>query len=168
MRLVIQRVLKAAVRLPGGETRAIGPGLAVLAGVGKGDDEALARRLAEKTAHLRIFSVPRGSPAPAQSLRGPGADPLPGRRKFDLSLLDVKGAALVVSQFTLLGDCSRGRRPDFTSAMEPEKAKAVYEAYAAALSGLGVEVRTGEFGAAMEVELVNDGPVTIWMDSSAP
>ena len=167
MRLVLQRVLKAAVRLPGGETRAIGPGLAVLAGVGKGDDEALARRMAEKTAHLRIFSVPLGPPTPTQSPTGPGTEPLPGRRRFDLSLLDVRGAALVVSQFTLFGDCSKGRRPDFTSAMEPEKAKTVYEAYARALAGLGVEVRTGEFGAAMEVELVNDGPVTIWMDSSA-
>ncbi len=148
MRLVLQRVLKAAVRIPGGEVRAIGPGLAVLAGVGKGDDEALARRMAEKTAGLRIFSNSEG--------------------KFDLSLLDVRGAALVVSQFTLFGDCTKGRRPDFPSAMEPEKAKPVYEAYAAALAGLGIVVRTGEFGAAMEVELVNDGPVTIWMDSSKP
>ncbi|MEK7744290.1 MAG: D-aminoacyl-tRNA deacylase [Elusimicrobiota bacterium] len=148
MRLVLQRVLKAAVRLPGGEVRAVGPGLAVLVGVGKGDDEALARRMAEKTAGLRVFSNPEG--------------------RFDLSLLEVRGAALVVSQFTLFGDCSKGRRPDFTSAMEPEKAKPVYEAYAAALAGLGVEVRTGEFGAAMEVELINDGPVTIWMDSSKP
>ena len=148
MRLVLQRVLKAAVRLPGGEVRAVGPGFAVLVGVGKGDDEALARRMAEKTAGLRVFSNPEG--------------------RFDLSLLDVRGSALVVSQFTLFGDCSKGRRPDFTSAMEPEKAKPVYEAYAAALAGLGVEVRTGDFGAAMEVELINDGPVTIWMDSSKP
>ncbi|MFA6029308.1 MAG: D-aminoacyl-tRNA deacylase [Elusimicrobiota bacterium] len=145
MRLVLQRVLEASVELPGGERRGVGPGLLVLAGVGPRDDEASAVRMAEKTANLRIFSDERG--------------------KFDRSLLDVRGEALVISQFTLFGDCRRGRRPDFTGAMEPLRAEALYRAYAAALAGLGVAVKTGEFGAHMKVALVNDGPVTIWIDS---
>jgi len=146
MRLLIQRVLRAAVRLSDGSSRSIGPGLVVLVGVGKGDGEDAAAKLAEKTANLRIFSNQEG--------------------KFDLSLLDVKGSALVVSQFTLYGDCTRGRRPDFTSAMPPERAQALYRSYAQSLAGLGVSVQTGEFGAKMEVELVNDGPVTIWIESA--
>ena len=146
MRLLTQRVLRAAVRLSDGSSRSIGPGLVVLVGVGKGDGEDAAAKLAEKTANLRIFSNQEG--------------------KFDLSLLDVKGSALVVSQFTLYGDCTRGRRPDFTSAMPPERAQALYRSYAQSLAGLGVSVQTGEFGAKMEVELVNDGPVTIWIESA--
>ena len=148
MRVLIQRVLRAAVRLSDGSSRPIGPGLVVLIGVGKDDDEDAAAKLAEKTANLRIFSNDRG--------------------KFDLSLLDVKGSALVVSQFTLYGDCARGRRPDFTAAMLPERAEALYRAYAGKLAALGVPVQTGEFGAKMQVELVNDGPVTIWIDSAQP
>ncbi|HAH06339.1 MAG TPA: D-tyrosyl-tRNA(Tyr) deacylase [Elusimicrobia bacterium] len=145
MRLLIQRVLSASVRLPGGERRSIGPGLAVLVGIGSSDDEAASERLAEKAANLRIFSNEEG--------------------KFDRSLLDVRGEALVVSQFTLFGDCARGRRPDFTSAAPPAKAEPLYRAFAQALARRGVPVQTGEFGAAMQVELVNDGPVTIWIDS---
>jgi len=148
MRLLIQRVLRAAVRLPDGSSRPIGRGLVVLIGVGKDDGEDAAAKLAEKTANLRIFPNDQG--------------------KFDLSLLDVKGSALVVSQFTLYGDCTRGRRPDFTAAMPPERAEALYQAYAKRLAGLGVEVQTGEFGARMQVELVNDGPVTIWIESAQP
>jgi len=148
MRLLIQRVLRAVVRLPDGSSRPVGRGLVVLVGVGKGDGEDAAAKLAEKTANLRIFSNEQG--------------------KFDLSLLDVKGEALVVSQFTLYGECSRGRRPDFTAAMPPEEAEALYRAFARALAGLGVPVQTGEFGARMQVELVNDGPVTIWIDSAQP
>jgi len=145
MRSVLQRVKRASVRVDGGELRSIGPGLVVFLGVGEGDDESGAARMAEKAANLRIFSNDAG--------------------KFDLSLLDVGGDALVVSQFTLFGDCSRGRRPDFTAAMRPEGAEPLYRAFVDALAGLGVSVRTGEFGAKMEVELVNDGPVTLWIDS---
>ncbi|MBI5242118.1 MAG: D-tyrosyl-tRNA(Tyr) deacylase [Elusimicrobia bacterium] len=149
MRLVIQRVLRASVSLPrGGPSRSIGRGLLVLVGVGRGDTEAVAAKLAEKTANLRIFSNEQG--------------------KFDLSLLDVKGSALVVSQFTLFGDCGRGRRPDFTAAMAPEMAEPLYRAYADAVARLGVTVERGEFGALMQVELVNDGPVTIWIESGRP
>lgn len=148
MRLLLQRVLRATVRLPGGELRSVGHGLVLLVGVGPSDDEAAAGRLAEKAANLRVFSNEQG--------------------KFDRSLLDVKGEALVVSQFTLFGDCSRGRRPDFTAAAPPAKAEPLYRAFARALERLGVPVKTGEFGAAMQVELVNDGPVTIWIDSERP
>ena len=144
MRAVLQRVSRAEVRLPGGDSRRIGPGLVVLLGVGPADGEETARRLAEKVANLRIFSNAEG--------------------KFDQSLKDVSGEALVVSQFTLFGDCRKGRRPDFTGAASPEKARGLYEEFARALSASGLSVRTGEFGAKMEVELVNDGPVTLWLE----
>jgi D-tyrosyl-tRNA(Tyr) deacylase len=134
---------QAAVVLPGGERRPIGRGLVVLLGVGPGDDEAEASRLAAKIAHLRVFPDERG--------------------RFDRSLLEIGGEALVVSQFTLFGDCRKGRRPDFTSAAKPETAEPLYRAFAGALAGLGVPTRTGEFGADMRVELVNEGPVTIAM-----
>lgn len=147
MRVLIQRVSKAEVRSEGREAAGIGRGLLVFVGVGRDDGEDAARRLAEKTARLRIFSNAAG--------------------KFDLSLLDVKGEALVVSQFTLFGDCRKGRRPDFTAAMAPERAEALYLEYVGVLRELGVGVRTGEFGAKMEVELINDGPVTLWLDSGA-
>jgi len=145
MRLVLQRVKRASVSVESGEPRAIGRGLVLLLGVGAADDEAGARRLAEKAANLRIFSNVAG--------------------KFDRSLLDLGAEALVVSQFTLYGDCAKGRRPDFTSAMRPEQAETLYQVFVDALKGLGVGVQTGDFGAKMEVELVNDGPVTIWIDS---
>lgn len=123
----------------------IGPGLVVLLGVGEGDAEADADLLAEKTANLRIFSNAAG--------------------KFDHSLLDVKGEALVVSQFTLYGDAAKGRRPDFTAAARPAEAARLYEYYAERLRGKGVPVKTGVFAADMEVEILNDGPVTIWLDT---
>lgn len=132
--------------LPGGECRAVGPGLLALVGVGPGDDPETVRRLADKTANLRIFCNEAG--------------------KFDRSLLDTGGEALVISQFTLYADCRRGRRPDFTAARAPAEAEPLYRAYAEALSRLGVRVKTGEFGASMQVSLVNDGPVTICLDSS--
>lgn len=139
MKAVVQRVSRATVT-PGGE---IGPGLCVLLGVARGDTAADAERLAGKIARLRVFARD-------------------GR--FDVSLLDAGGAALVVSQFTLLADTSRGNRPSFTEAAPPEEAEPVYEAFCAALRALGVEVATGVFGARMAVELVNDGPVTILLD----
>jgi len=145
MRLLLQRVGRAEVRIAGREPAVIGPGLVVLLGIGPEDDEAVCRRMAEKTANLRIFSNDEG--------------------RFDRSLLDVRGEALVVSQFTLYGDCRKGRRPDFTGAMPPDRAEPLYRTYAAELTRLGVGVKTGEFGAKMDVELVNDGPVTLWLDS---
>jgi D-tyrosyl-tRNA(Tyr) deacylase len=140
LRAVVQRVARAAVT-PGG---AIGPGLCVLLGVAAGDDEAAATRLAEKVARLRIFENEDG--------------------RFDRSLLDVGGAALVVSQFTLLADTAKGTRPSFSGAARPERAEPLYERFAQALRELGVEVAAGVFGARMQVELVNDGPVTIVLD----
>jgi D-tyrosyl-tRNA(Tyr) deacylase len=128
---------------PGGS---IGPGVAVLLGVADGDDEAGAVRLAEKIAKLRIFQNADG--------------------KFDRSLLDTGGAALVVSQFTLIADTAKGNRPSFTHAARPELAEPLYERFCAALRGSGVGVETGVFGAQMQVELVNDGPVTIVLDAS--
>jgi D-tyrosyl-tRNA(Tyr) deacylase len=140
LRAVVQRVARASVT-PGGS---IGPGLCILLGVAPGDDDAIATRLAEKVARLRVFANDDG--------------------RFDRSLLDVGGAALVVSQFTLLADTSKGMRPSFTGAAPPEHAEPLYERFAGALRELGVEVATGVFGARMQVELVNDGPVTIVLD----
>ena len=123
-------------------TRArIGPGLLVLLGVARDDDGAAATRLAGKVARLRIFENDDG--------------------KFDRSLVDTGGAALVVSQFTLLADTAKGNRPSFSDAAPPEEAEPLYEAFCAALRAEGVPVETGVFGARMQVELVNDGPVTI-------
>jgi len=146
MRLVLQRVSSAAVRVDGETIGAIGPGLLVLVGVREGDDEGTARRLAAKTAALRIFPDDEG--------------------RFNRSLLETNGEALIVSQFTLYADVRRGRRPSFTDAARPEVAEPLVEAYAAALEALGVRVARGRFGAKMEVELVNDGPVTLVIDSS--
>jgi D-aminoacyl-tRNA deacylase len=126
---------------PGGE---IGAGLCVLLGVARGDTAADAERLAGKVANLRIFENEAG--------------------KFDRSLLDRGGSALVVSQFTLVADTAKGNRPSFSDAAPPDAAEPVYEAFVAALRALGVEVTTGAFGARMRVELVNDGPVTIVID----
>jgi D-tyrosyl-tRNA(Tyr) deacylase len=133
----VQRVARAQAT-PGGS---IGAGLCVLLGVADGDGEADAARLAEKVARLRIFQNDEG--------------------RFDRSLLDTGGAALVVSQFTLLADTAKGNRPSFSEAARPEVAEPLYEHFAATLRGLGVHVATGVFGAHMDVELVNDGPVTI-------
>jgi D-tyrosyl-tRNA(Tyr) deacylase len=133
-------VARATVR-PGGS---IGPGLVVLLGIADGDDEAGVGRLAEKVARLRIFQNEDG--------------------KFDRSLLETGGAALVVSQFTLIADTAKGNRPSFSHAARPEAAEPLYERFCASLRELGVTVETGVFGARMEVELVNDGPVTIVLD----
>jgi D-aminoacyl-tRNA deacylase len=122
----------------------IGAGVCVLVGVAEGDGEAEALRLADKIAHLRVFENDRG--------------------KFDLSLLDTGGEALVVSQFTLIADTSKGNRPSFSHAAPPGRAKPLYEAFCDALEMEGVRVSRGVFGARMDVELVNDGPVTIVFD----
>jgi D-aminoacyl-tRNA deacylase len=140
VRAVVQRVASARVT-PGG---AIGAGLCVLLGVAEGDDEATADRLAGKVARLRVFE---------------GAD-----GKFDRSLLDTGGAALVVSQFTLIADTAKGNRPSFAGAARPERAEPLYQRFCAALRELGVAVETGVFAAKMQLELVNDGPVTIILD----
>ena len=140
VRAVVQRVSRAR-STPGGE---IGAGLLVLLGVADGDREADAEKLAGKVARLRIFAEETG--------------------KFDHSLLDTGGAALVVSQFTLIADTAKGNRPSFSHAARPELSEPLYEHFCAALRNLGVDVETGVFGARMQVELVNDGPVTIVLD----
>jgi D-tyrosyl-tRNA(Tyr) deacylase len=137
LKAVVQRVARARSQ-PGGS---IGRGLVVLLGVAEDDDEDAVRRLAGKIARLRVFPD--------------------GDGKFDRSLLDVDGAALVVSQFTLLADTAKGNRPSFSAAARPEAAEPLYEAFCDELRRLGVDVATGVFGAHMQVELVNDGPVTI-------
>lgn len=146
MRIVLQRVTRAIVRVDGETVGAIDGGLLLLVGVADGDDEAAARRLAEKCAAMRIFADDEG--------------------RFNRSLLDISGEALVVSQFTLLADVRKGRRPSFTDAAAPDVASALVDAFAGALRELGVRVASGRFGAHMEVELVNDGPVTIVVDSA--
>ena len=141
MRAVVQRVLRARVVVRGETVGASGPGLCVLLGVAAGDEVSDAERMAEKIARLRIFENEAG--------------------KFDLSLLDVGGEALVVSQFTLFADMSKGNRPSFSDAAPPERAEPLYDAFCRALSELGLRVETGVFGARMQLELVNDGPVTL-------
>jgi len=145
MRLVVQRVKRASVTADGVLTGEIGPGLAVLVGVTRGDTDRDARYLAEKTVHLRIFEDDEG--------------------KMNRSLLDVGGAVLSVSQFTLYGDCRKGRRPSFAAAAPPAEAERLYDAYNQYVRELGVPVATGRFGAMMDVELVNWGPVTLIVDS---
>lgn len=140
MKLVLQRVRKAGVSVAGEEIARIGPGLLVLVGVEKGDDAARAEALAGKTAELRIFADENG--------------------KMNRSCLDIAGEILVVSQFTLAGDCSRGRRPGFERAAPPEVGEALYLHYAERLRQAGLRVATGRFGADMQVDLINDGPVT--------
>ncbi len=146
MRLIIQRVSHAAVRVEQTTVGEIGQGLLVLAGVTTSDTPKTAALLAEKTAHLRVFADAEG--------------------KFNYSLLDVAGAALVVSQFTLYADVRKGRRPNFMAAAAPELAVPVLEAYVQGLRELGIAVQTGQFGAMMQVTLVNEGPVTIILDST--
>lgn len=145
MRAVVQRVSRAKVTVEGRVTGEIGAGLMILLGVGKEDSSAVATAMAEKLANLRIFEDAGG--------------------KMNLSLLDVKGSALVVSQFTLYGDARGQRRPSFISAAPPEQAKKLYEELCDALRKLGITVGTGIFQAMMSVELVNEGPVTILVDS---
>ncbi|MFS8639906.1 MAG: D-tyrosyl-tRNA(Tyr) deacylase [Symbiobacteriaceae bacterium] len=149
MRAVIQRVARATVRTAGQAPRTIGRGVVVLLGVGRDDGPADAEWMAGKIAHLRLF---------------PGEEE---DRQFERSLLDVGGEVLLVSQFTVYGDCRRGRRPSFTEAAPPATAEELYEAVASRLREHGLTVRTGWFGADMQVELVNDGPVTLWLDSRA-
>jgi D-aminoacyl-tRNA deacylase len=145
MRAVVQRVSRAKVSVGDDVRGQIDAGLMILLGVGREDTTAVATALAEKAANLRIFEDQNG--------------------KMNLSLLDVKGAALVVSQFTLYGDARGGRRPSFIAAAPPELAKVLYEEFCEALRKLGVQVTTGTFQAMMSVELVNEGPVTILLDS---
>jgi len=134
------------VRVDGATIGQIDAGLVLFVGVAGGDDDATARRLAQKCAEMRIFPNPEG--------------------RFNASLLDISGDALVVSQFTLLADVRKGRRPSFTDAASPEVAAPLIEAFARSLEALGVRVASGQFGAMMDVELVNDGPVTIVVDSA--
>lgn len=145
MRAVIQRVSSASVAVEGKTVGAIDEGLMVLLGVEDGDAEKDVRYLAEKTAQLRIFEDEEG--------------------KMNRSVEDIPGQVLVVSQFTLLGDCRKGRRPGFSCAANPEKAKALYEQYVEVLQKRGLVVATGIFQAMMKVKLVNDGPVTLLLDS---
>jgi D-tyrosyl-tRNA(Tyr) deacylase len=146
VRALLQRATEAEVRVDGQVVGAIGAGLVILLGVGPDDDDATADDLARKSAELRIFRDADG--------------------RTDRSLLDVGGAALVVSQFTLYADTRRGRRPGFTGAARPELAERLYLRFADSLRGAGVTVATGRFGAEMAVSLVNDGPFTIWLDTA--
>jgi D-tyrosyl-tRNA(Tyr) deacylase len=143
---LLQRTSGARVRVGDEVVGEVGPGLVVLLGVGPDDDEAVADALARRVTELRIFDDADG--------------------RTNLSLTDVGGSALVVSQFTLYADTRRGRRPGFTGAAAPELAEGLYGRFADDLRRLGVEVATGRFGAVMAVELVNDGPFTIWLDTA--
>ncbi|HSO29685.1 MAG TPA: D-aminoacyl-tRNA deacylase [Candidatus Sulfomarinibacteraceae bacterium] len=146
MRALIQRVSRATVRVADERVACIDRGLVVLVGVGRADDEATADALARRITELRIFRDEQG--------------------KTNRSILEVGGGAIVVSQFTLYADTTRGRRPGFTDAAPPELAERLYERVAAGLAGAGVEpVGKGRFGAEMAVELVNDGPFTLWLDT---
>ena len=146
MRAVVQRVKSAKVEVNGQTVGEIGQGLLVFLGVGEGDSEKDCDYLANKIAHLRIFSDNQGL--------------------MNLSVVEVEGAALVVSQFTLWGDCRKGRRPSFIRAAQPERARKLYEHFIGIIRGKGLRVATGEFQAMMDVHLVNDGPVTLILDSS--
>ena len=144
MRALLQRVSKANVTVQGQTISAIGKGLLILLGVGHGDGEEQAKFLAEKIANLRVFEDEQG--------------------KTNLSVLDVKGGAIVVSQFTLYADTRKGRRPSFIAAALPEVAEPLVNRFVELLRGHGVPTQTGRFGAHMEVEIHNDGPVTIWLE----
>jgi D-tyrosyl-tRNA(Tyr) deacylase len=145
MRACVQRVRQALVTIGDEVVGRIGPGLLVLLGVAAGDEEADARQLAEKIVSLRVFDDEAG--------------------KMNRSLADAGGAMLVVSQFTLLGDCRKGRRPSFDAAAPPELARSLYESFVARVREQGIEVATGRFREMMQVELTNDGPVTLLLDS---
>jgi len=147
MRLLLQRVTRASVTVDGEVVGHIGPGLVILVGVGHGDEDTLAESMAGRVADLRIFRDDEG--------------------KTNRSLMDVAGSALVISQFTLYGDTRKGRRPSFLDAAPPALGEALYVRFAEALAARGVPVARGVFGAEMEVELVNDGPMTIWLDTAA-
>nr|WP_170682042.1 D-aminoacyl-tRNA deacylase [uncultured Ruegeria sp.] len=145
MRALLQRVTRASVSVGGTVIGQSGTGLLILVCAMRGDDEQQADKLAQKIAKMRIFQDDAG--------------------KMNRSLLDIGGSALVVSQFTLAADTSRGTRPGFSEAAPPEQGKQLYETFADKLAAQGVAVETGEFGATMAVELVNDGPVTIWVEN---
>lgn len=145
MRAVVQRVKEASVSIEGERVGEIGKGLVILLGIAQGDSEREARRLAEKIAHLRIFADEEG--------------------RFNLSALDVGAQALVVSQFTLYGDTRKGRRPSFTSAAPPEVAEPLVERFIEFLRAVGLQVESGRFGAMMVVNIANDGPVTLILDT---
>jgi D-tyrosyl-tRNA(Tyr) deacylase len=145
MRAVLQRVTEASVVVGGETVGAIGQGLLILLGVEQGDSETDARHLAEKCAQLRIFEDWEG--------------------KMNLSAADIGGQLLVVSQFTLLADCRKGRRPGFSRAAQPDAADALYRRFVELLRGCGLTVETGVFQAEMKVKLINDGPVTMLLDS---
>jgi D-aminoacyl-tRNA deacylase len=145
MRVLLQRVTRASVAVDRVRVAEIGPGFLALVGVGHGDTAEVAGRLSAKTVKLRVFED--------------------GDGLMNLALGDVGGAVLAVSQFTLYADTRRGNRPSFTDAAPPEQGEAVYEAYVAGLRAAGVPVETGVFGARMEVDLVNDGPVTILLEA---
>jgi D-aminoacyl-tRNA deacylase len=146
MRAVIQRVSRAQVYVADQIIGKIGPGLLVLLGLGRGDSLKEADALLDKMVNLRIFEDPQG--------------------KMNLSLLDVGGEIMIISQFTLYADCRKGRRPSFIDALEPNAAKSLYEAFIIRARDRGIKVATGSFQAKMDVELVNSGPVTILLDSS--
>jgi D-tyrosyl-tRNA(Tyr) deacylase len=147
VRLLLQRVRRASVRIDDAVVGEIGPGLMVLVGVGHDDTEEVATTLARRTVELRIFEDDEG--------------------RTNRSLVDVGGSVLAVSQFTLYADTRKGRRPSFLDAAPPELGERLYTAYADAVAALGVPVARGVFGADMAVELVNDGPFTIWLDTAA-
>ena len=151
MKAVVTRVLSASVALRdgahAGETRAVGPGYLILLGVGQEDEVGAAKKLTDKILTLRIFSNAEG--------------------KFDKSVAEIKGEILLISQFTLYAGLKGGRRPDFTAAARPEKAEPLYRHVAELFAASGLTVRTGEFGASMAVESVNDGPVTITFDTNS-
>lgn len=156
MRVLIQRVKQASVTVDGEIVGRIGPaaagasdassGLLLFVGIGLGDTEALIEPMAQKIVHLRIFADEAG--------------------KMNRSLLEIGGEVLAVSQFTLYADCRKGRRPSFVGAAEPEQGRFLFDRFVESLRASGLRVETGRFGAMMDVQLVNDGPVTIWLDSS--
>jgi D-aminoacyl-tRNA deacylase len=145
MRAVVQRVKRAAVRVEGCTVGQIGPGVLVLVAIAKDDTRETGKLLAEKIVSLRIFND--------------------GEGRMNCDLREVSGAVLVVSEFTLYGDCRKGRRPSYTQAAPPEEARPLYHAFVESIAAMGVKVETGEFQAMMDVELTNDGPVTLLLDS---
>ncbi len=154
MRALVQRVRHARVEVDGVTliNAEIGQGLLVLLGVGRGDTDQDAQWLVRKIVHLRVFSCVEGDE---------------GDGKMNFSLLDIGGACLVVSQFTLYGDCSKGRRPFFGTAEDPQNAERLFNVFKQDMARQGAKVASGEFGAAMQVHSCNDGPVTLWLDSNA-